>query len=80
MTPIVAFIDRVKAKQKLTIAVQEIDHRPIAEAVVRARQRKVTVDVVIDDALIAAHERGGKQTVFWIVGWPIKSGPPRSLL
>ena len=35
--PIVAFIDRAKRRQKLMIAVQEIDHMPIAAAIVRAR-------------------------------------------
>jgi len=50
--PIVAFIDRAKSRQKLMIAVQEIDHRPIAEAIVRARQRKVSVDVVIEQSYL----------------------------
>jgi phosphatidylserine/phosphatidylglycerophosphate/cardiolipin synthase-like enzyme len=46
--PIVAFIDKAKKRQKLMIAVQEIDHRPIAEAIVRARKRGVTIDVVLE--------------------------------
>jgi phosphatidylserine/phosphatidylglycerophosphate/cardiolipin synthase-like enzyme len=50
--PIVAFIDRAKRRQKLMIAVQEIDHKPIAEAIVRARQRKATVDVVIEQSYL----------------------------
>jgi len=50
--PIVAFIDRAKRRQKLMIAVQEIDHKPIAEAIVRARLRKVTVDVVIEQSYL----------------------------
>ena len=50
--PIVDFIDAAKRRQKLMIAVQEIDHRPIAEAIVRARQRGVTVDVVMEQSYL----------------------------
>ncbi len=43
---IVGFID--KAKKRLEVAVQELDCPPIAEALIRARQRKVLVKVVIE--------------------------------
>jgi len=50
--PIIAFIDRAKKRQKLMIAVQEIDHQPIAEAIIRARIRGVTVDLVIEQSYL----------------------------
>ncbi len=50
--PIIAFIDSAKRRQKLMIAVQEIDHRPIAEAIIKARQRGVTIDVVIEQSYL----------------------------
>lgn len=49
--PIVAFIDG--ATRWLDVAVQEIDHPPIAEALVRARLRGVRVKVVLEHDYIA---------------------------
>lgn len=46
--PIVEFIDKAKKKQKLMIAVQEIENQQIVEAIVRARKRGVTIDIVIE--------------------------------
>lgn len=43
---IVGFIDG--AEKRLEISVQELESRPIAEAVVRARQRKVLVKLVLE--------------------------------
>ena len=43
---IVNFIDG--AQKKLFIAVQELDSRPIAEAIIRAKQRKVLVKLVLE--------------------------------
>ena len=43
---IVRFIDG--AEKRLYIAVQELDSRPIAEAIIRAKQRKVTVKLVLE--------------------------------
>ena len=43
---IVEFIDG--AQKRLFIAVQELDCRPIAEAIIRARQRKVQVKIVLE--------------------------------
>ena len=43
---IVSFIDN--AKKRLFIAVQELDSEPIAKAIVRARQRKVLVKLVLE--------------------------------
>ena len=54
LDPIVAFIDRAKRKQKLQIAVQEIDNREIAEAIIRARKRGATIDVVIEQSYLLA--------------------------
>ena len=45
---IVGFIDSAKARQKLKIAVQEIDNEDIARAIVRARKRRVVVDLVLE--------------------------------
>jgi phosphatidylserine/phosphatidylglycerophosphate/cardiolipin synthase-like enzyme len=53
---IVEFIDG--STKRLFIAVQELDCKPIAEAVIRARQRKVLVKVVLEaDYLIAKSAR-----------------------
>ena len=48
INPIVTFIDKAKKKQKLMIAVQEIENQQIVEAIVRARKRGVTIDIVIE--------------------------------
>ncbi len=45
-TPVIDFIDG--AQKSLDIAVQELDNRAIGEAIVRARQRKVTVKLVLE--------------------------------
>lgn len=54
LDPIIAFIDTARRRQKLMIAVQEIDHPGIASAIVRARQRGATVDVVIEQSYLLA--------------------------
>lgn len=46
LTAIVNFIDG--AQKRLYIAVQELDARPIAEAIIRARRRKVVVKLVLE--------------------------------
>src|SRR5687767_6293686 len=43
---IINFIDG--AQTSLSIAVQELDSRPIAEAIIRARQRSVVVKLVLE--------------------------------
>lgn len=43
-TALISFIDQ--AQKKLDIAVQELQSLPVAEAIIRARQRKVTVRIV----------------------------------
>lgn len=56
LKPIVDFID--KAEKRLYIAVQELDSPPITEAIIRARQRKVLVKLVLEnDYLIARTAR-----------------------
>ncbi|MCG8393445.1 MAG: phospholipase D-like domain-containing protein [Pseudomonadales bacterium] len=52
MQPIVDFIDSARRRQSLMIAVQEIDHEPIARAIIRARERGVTIDVVIEQSYL----------------------------
>lgn len=47
---IVDFIDQ--AQSRLEIAVQELESRPIAEAIVRARQRKLVVKLVIEQSYL----------------------------
>ena len=49
---IVKFID--KAEKRLEIAVQELESIPIAQAVIRARQRKVLVKLVIEQDYLKA--------------------------
>jgi phosphatidylserine/phosphatidylglycerophosphate/cardiolipin synthase-like enzyme len=46
LAAIVGFIDG--AQKRLYIAVQELDARPIAEAIIRARRRKVVVKLVLE--------------------------------
>ena len=46
LAAIVSFIDG--AQKRLYIAVQELDARPIAEAIIRARRRKVVVKLVLE--------------------------------
>jgi phosphatidylserine/phosphatidylglycerophosphate/cardiolipin synthase-like enzyme len=62
---IVNFIEG--AQKRLLIAVQELDSRPVAEAIIGARQRKVQVKVVLEadyllerTALLNPFEAGGK--------------------
>ena len=43
---IVNFIDG--AQKRLFIAVQELDSQPVAEAIIRAKQRKVLVKLVLE--------------------------------
>lgn len=51
-TVIVGFIDQTQ--KKLEIAVQELENRPIAEAIVRAKKRKVTVKLVLEQDYLRA--------------------------
>ena len=56
LDPIIKFIDG--AQKRLLIAVQELDTEPIAQAIVRAKQRGVLVKVVLEaDYLIAKRAR-----------------------
>lgn len=56
LAAIVNFIDG--AQKRLFIAVQELDSRPIAEAIIRAKQRKVLVKIVLEaDYLLAERAR-----------------------
>ena len=50
--PIVAFIERSKKRQNLMIAVQEIDNREIANAIIAARLRGVTIDLVLEQSYL----------------------------
>ncbi len=60
---IVAFIN--KAKKRLEIAVQELESRPIAEAIIAARQRRVTVKLVIEQSYL---KRSPPKTDPWTPG------------
>jgi len=57
LQPIIDFIDG--AKKSLNIAVQEIDNLEIAEAIIRARARKVRVRVVLE----AHYLKSGKRSL-----------------
>ncbi len=50
--PIVGFINAAKARQKLKIAVQEIDRPAIAHAIIKARIRGVTIDLVVEQSYL----------------------------
>ncbi|MDA0770847.1 MAG: hypothetical protein BZY79_03120 [SAR202 cluster bacterium Casp-Chloro-G4] len=52
---IVDFIS--KATRRLDIAVQELDSRPIADAIIAARQRKVTVRLVLEGDYLSSTRR-----------------------
>jgi len=51
-TVIVNFIDG--AQKRLEIAVQELENEPIAQAIIRARQRKVLVKIVLEQDYLRA--------------------------
>ena len=57
LAPIIAFIDRARSRQKLMIAVQEVDHPQIAEAIIRARLRGVTIDLVVEQSYLLGGRR-----------------------
>lgn len=48
LPPLVDFIDKSKKKQKLMIAVQEIENEEIVRAIIRAKRRGVSIKVVIE--------------------------------
>ncbi|MBC2776368.1 phospholipase D-like domain-containing protein [Parasphingopyxis marina] len=50
--PIVDFINQAGHRQKLMIAVQEIDNQRIAEAIIEARIRGATIDLVIEQSYL----------------------------
>lgn len=54
LQPIIDFIDAAKRRQNLMIAIQEIDHPAIAEAIIRARLRGVTIDLVLEQSYLLA--------------------------
>lgn len=52
LDPIIEFIDSAKRRQNLMIAIQEIDEPKIAEAIIRARLRGVTIDLVVEQSYL----------------------------
>ena len=52
LDPIIDFIGRARSRQNLMIAVQEIDDRRIAEAIISARLRGVNVDLVVEQSYL----------------------------
>lgn len=52
LMPIIEFIDHTRKGQNLMIAVQEIDNREIAEAIIRARQRGAVIDLVVEQSYL----------------------------
>jgi len=71
--PILDFINSAKRRQNLMIAIQEIDHPPIAEAIIAARLRGVTIDLVLEqsyllgsrkpDSVAASFDAGGRHEI-----------------
>ena len=55
--PIVAFIKRSKKRQNLMIAVQEIDNKEIAKAIIAARLRGVTIDLVLEQSYLLGKDK-----------------------
>lgn len=73
LVPILDFIGRARSRQNLMIAIQEIDNPAIAGAIIEARLRGVTIDLVMEQSyllasrrpksLAAAHEPGGSHEI-----------------
>ena len=57
LDPIIAFINRARKKQNLMIAIQEIDHPSIAEAIIAARLRGVNIDLVVEQSYLLGKSR-----------------------
>lgn len=57
LEPIIGFIGRARSRQNLMIAIQEIDHPAIAEAIIEARLRGVTIDLVIEQSYLLNTKR-----------------------
>ena len=57
LAPIVDFIGQAKHRQKLMIAIQEIDNPAIADAIIEARLRGVTIDLVVEQSYLLAAKR-----------------------
>ncbi len=55
--PIIAFIKRSKKRQNLMIAVQEIDNQEIANAIIDARLRGVTIDLVLEQSYLLGKDK-----------------------
>ena len=69
ITPIVDFINSAKPRQKLMIAIQEVDNRAIAEAIVDARLRGVTVQAIIEQSyLLSARKPKDRAAAFALDG------------
>ncbi len=57
LKPIVDFIGRAGHRQKLMIAVQEIDNPAIAEAIIEARLRGAIIDLVVEQSYLLAAKK-----------------------
>ncbi|MDA5094035.1 phospholipase D-like domain-containing protein [Aliiroseovarius sp. KMU-50] len=57
LQPILDFIDSARSRQNLMIAIQEVDHPDIANAIIRARLRGVVVDLVLEQSYLLAQRR-----------------------
>ena len=57
LPPILEFIGRAKKRQNLMIAVQEIDHPDIARAIIDARLRGGTIDLVLEQSYLLGAKR-----------------------
>jgi phosphatidylserine/phosphatidylglycerophosphate/cardiolipin synthase-like enzyme len=66
--PIIAFIKHAKKRQNLMIAVQEIDNRQIAEAIVDARLRGVNVDLVVEQSYLLGKTKPTNLTTAFMSG------------
>jgi len=57
--PVVKLINSAKRRQKLMIAVQEIDNRQIAEAIIAARLRGAIIDLVLEQSYLLGKKKPG---------------------
>lgn len=68
LDPIIKFIDAAKRRQNLMIAVQEIDNPDIADAIINARLRGVTIDLVVEQSYLLGSSKPENLADAWKPG------------
>ncbi|MEM6637938.1 MAG: phospholipase D-like domain-containing protein [Pseudomonadota bacterium] len=68
LEPIIRFIGQARRRQNLMIAVQEIDDPRIAEAIIAARLRGVTIDLVVEQSYLLAGKKPASLADAFVAG------------